>query len=284
MFVISFASSKGGAGRTTCAIILATTLAQEFNVYVIDADPALRLKSWALKAGLPKRLTFHASEGGHHILDEINAAPAKADFVIIDLEGDGITRNATVIDNCDLVIIPMGDDPQDEEEAEKTLKQLTVGVSDLRREIPARILFARTKASGKSPLEKRLNARMRRRAKSFRCELAQRTAFSALHSFGRTLYDLDKSQVSEVASAIDNAEEFTQEVLAYFDECERNKDQVKSSKDPSVQMSVRMKESIYLRFQTVSTKERRNNGDMLERMMRVYLDQKAKGLVSDPEK
>ncbi len=40
MPVISFASSKGGAGKTTSAIILATELAQGTDIVLIDADPA----------------------------------------------------------------------------------------------------------------------------------------------------------------------------------------------------------------------------------------------------
>lgn len=38
MAVISFASSKGGAGKTTSAIILGTELAEGATVIMIDAD------------------------------------------------------------------------------------------------------------------------------------------------------------------------------------------------------------------------------------------------------
>lgn len=43
MRVISFASSKGGGGKTTSAIILGTELAEGASVIMIDADPAQRL-------------------------------------------------------------------------------------------------------------------------------------------------------------------------------------------------------------------------------------------------
>ena len=42
MPVISFATSKGGAGKTTSTIVLGTELAEATDVIIIDADPAKR--------------------------------------------------------------------------------------------------------------------------------------------------------------------------------------------------------------------------------------------------
>lgn len=74
MSVITFATSKGGAGKTTSAIILGTTLARKMRVTMIDADPAARLMSWASKAELPPELQITASKGERHIHDEIEQA------------------------------------------------------------------------------------------------------------------------------------------------------------------------------------------------------------------
>ena len=85
MPVISFASSKGGAGKTTSAIVLATELAQGADVAVIDADPAARLLRWSRLAPLPPRLSVQASGGERAIQDEVARARGLASFVIIDL-------------------------------------------------------------------------------------------------------------------------------------------------------------------------------------------------------
>jgi len=46
MSVISFESTEGGAGRTTSAVVFATTLAARHEkVELIDADPSGRLVS-----------------------------------------------------------------------------------------------------------------------------------------------------------------------------------------------------------------------------------------------
>lgn len=213
MSVISFASSKGGAGKTTSAIILGTTLAKSYRVALIDADPAGRLKSWASKGELPPRLSVHTSEGERHIHEEIDFACKQADFVILDLEGAATRLNAFCMGESDLVIIPMGDEQPDAEGAIETLTQLSLEARNMRREIPVRILFAKTKAAVKSRLAKSLNEQVREKIGSFSVELNERTAFSSLHHYGGALYSLDPVEVGGLAKAIANAELFAEEVL-----------------------------------------------------------------------
>ena len=57
MPTISFASSKGGAGKSTSAVLLATELAQRgTSVIVIDADPNQPVLRWSRKPGKPENL------------------------------------------------------------------------------------------------------------------------------------------------------------------------------------------------------------------------------------
>lgn len=213
MAVITFASSKGGAGKTTSAIILATTLARTRNVIVIDADPAKRLSSWAGKAKLPERLQVRVSAGEQSIHEEIDRANEQADFIILDLEGAATRLNAYAMGESDLVIIPMGDEQPDAEGAIETLAQLRLEGRSMRREIPARILFSRTQAAVKSKLARSLNSQVRNKVGSFEVELHTRTAFSSLHSLGGTLYTMNPNEVSGVSKAIANAELFAEELI-----------------------------------------------------------------------
>lgn len=212
MTVITFASSKGGAGKTTSAIVLATTLCREHKVVVIDADPAKRLIGWSEKGPLPLRLTVIASRGEKYIHNEIDEAKEAADYVIIDLEGAATRLNAYAMGESDLVIIPMGDEQQDAEGAIETIQELALEARTMRREIPVRILFARTKAAVKSRLERSLNAQVRDKIGAFKMELHARTAFSALHNYGGSLYQMDPMEVTGVAKAIANAELFVEEL------------------------------------------------------------------------
>lgn len=217
MPVISFASSKGGAGKTTSAIILATTLVRRSTVTLIDADPAGRLSSWSRKGKLPQGLSVIASRGERFIQGEIEEAAKSSDFVIVDLEGAATRLNAFAMAESDLVIIPMGDEQPDAEGAIETLAQLAMEARALRREIPVRILFCRTRSAVKSRLEKSLNAQVRDKVGAFATELHQRTAYSSLHSVGGCLQDLDTVEVSGVDKAIENAGRFADEVLGVLD-------------------------------------------------------------------
>lgn len=212
MSVITFASSKGGAGKTTSAIVLATTLAKRGRVCVIDADPAGRLTAWAKKSDLPSSLTLFRCISEREIHDAIDRAQEGHDFVVIDLEGAASRLNAFAMGESDLVVIPMGDEQQDAEAAIETLDQVSLQARATRREIPVRILFARTKAAVKSRLAKSLNEQVRAKIGAFTTELHDRSAYSALHNYGGMLEDLPGGEVSGIEKAIGNADLLAHEV------------------------------------------------------------------------
>lgn len=218
MPVISFASSKGGAGKTTSAIVLATELAQGTDVTLIDADPAGRLSRWSTIASLPPRITVVTSKGERAIQDEIYQAQSHSTFVLIDLEGSASRLTSFAIAESDLVIVPTGDEQQDADEAIETLAQVAMESRARRREIPAAILFARTNAAVKSKLEKHINKELRAAARTFDTELHRRTAFSSLHNAGAGLRELNQAEVNGVDKAIANAQAFASEVIDVLEE------------------------------------------------------------------
>ena len=218
MPVISFASSKGGAGKTTSAIVLGTELAEGTDVILIDADPARRLTRWSKIAPAPKRLRVVTSQGERAIQDEIADAARQAAFVLIDLEGSASRLTSFAIAESDLVVVPTGDEQQDADEAIETLAQVRMEGRARRRDIPAAVLFVRTNAAVKSKLEKHINAELRGATRAFSTELHRRTAFSSLHNAGGGLRQLDPADVNGIEKAIDNAEAFASEVIDMLEE------------------------------------------------------------------
>ncbi len=213
MAVISFASTKGGAGKTTACVVLANTLAKKLTVTVIDADPAARIMDWAGQG--PHSTNIHVVECADEkrIQKEIRDAQERSQVVLVDLEGVASRLNSFVIAKSDLVIIPMSDEQQDAKAAVETLAQVKQDGEFANREIPARVLFTRTQAldQAKARFRKMINTQMRGNVPCFETELKDRVAYSNLHNTGGGLDDLPKS-VSGVGKAMVNAAAFAAEV------------------------------------------------------------------------
>jgi chromosome partitioning protein len=214
MPTISFASSKGGAGKTTSTIIFGTELAAGgAGVIMIDADPALRLAKWADLAPPPDGIVVVASKGERYILDEIESAASNAAFVLIDLEGSASRLASYALGESDLVIIPSGEEQQDADAAIDTLSEVAREGRTRKRNIPSAILFCRTNVAVKSRLEKHIRAQLTAVAPVFEAQLHRRTAFSALHNVGAGLRQLDSNEFNGIEKAIANAGIFASEVI-----------------------------------------------------------------------
>lgn len=214
MPIISFASSKGGAGKTTSSIILGTELAAiGAGVVLIDADPAGRLTKWAAITDLPDGIQVIQSAGERSILDEIDEAASKAAFVIIDLEGSASRLASFAIGESDLVVVPSGEEQQDADAAVDTLAEVSREGRSRGKSIPAAVLLCRTNAAVKSRLEKFIQAQLKSAAPVFETQLHRRTSFSALHNAGAGLRQLDRKEFNGIEKAIANAQAFAAEVI-----------------------------------------------------------------------
>ena len=88
MPVISFANPKGGAGKTTTALLLASELASKgARVSIIDADPEKWISQWGALPGKPANIEIIGEVTEDTIVDLIEDASTKTQFVVVDLEG-----------------------------------------------------------------------------------------------------------------------------------------------------------------------------------------------------
>ena len=148
MPTIVIASSKGGSGKSTSAILLSTALAEHgATVTVIDADINRPLSSWAKHAKMPDTLTVLSDVNESTIIDTIEEADAESQFVIVDLEGTASLIVGLAISRADLVIIPTQGSQLDTAETAKTVKLVKVQEKSLRLKIPLAILFTRTSSA-----------------------------------------------------------------------------------------------------------------------------------------
>lgn len=225
MAIITFATTKGGAGKTTSAIALAGVLSRCNRVAMLDADPGHRLTPWAVAAALPERLSVFESLGERHIRDEIEALKAQFDYVLVDLEGAATRTNAFAMAASDLVIIPMNDSKADAIGAQETLTFLGEEAILQHRTIPVRILFTRTKSGNKSRSARLINDAMRGAVGAFQTEMRDLAAFTELYDKGGTLYNLPARDVPGVAKAIGYTELLAEEIketLRWIEDAKRH--------------------------------------------------------------
>lgn len=215
MPVIVFASSKGGAGKTTAAIVLSSELARHnTNVTLIDADPNQHSAKWAMKEGCPSNITLVEKSTEETIIDDIDNAQEKTAFVLVDLEGTASMAVASAISRADLAITLCQGSQDDADEAVKTIKLIMRQSKVLNRNIPFSVLMTRTNpAITPRTLKHIINELASAGVDIFETSLIDREAFRAIRSFGGTVNDLDSKQVSGIEKAAANAHAFAAEVI-----------------------------------------------------------------------
>ncbi|MEJ5074864.1 ParA family protein [Enterobacter ludwigii] len=110
MKVISFLNPKGGSGKTTSVINIATCIARNNKVAVVDTDPQQSLANWnkAEKANFDV-FTVSSEKDVYTIRKELKDYP----YVIIDGAGALSVITAAAVMVSDLVIIPVTPSPLD---------------------------------------------------------------------------------------------------------------------------------------------------------------------------
>jgi chromosome partitioning protein len=216
MPTIVFASPKGGAGKSTSAVILATELALKgVGVTVLDADPNKPVSQWAKRAGCPENLTVVADISESSIIDEIDAAAQKTAFVIVDLEGTASMMVAYAISRADIVIIPTQGSQLDAAEAAKAIKLIRQQEKAFHKKIPYSILYTRTSSAIRPRTLQHIQSEFRKHGvQVFLTQIHEREAYRALFSFGGTLESLKPGDVPNLNAAIVNPRAFAGEVIA----------------------------------------------------------------------
>lgn len=220
MPVISFANPKGGAGKTTTALLAATQLAEAgATVAIIDADPERWISQWGALPGKPEKILIISDVTEDTIVDVIEREAAQSQFVIVDLEGTASLMVANAIGMSDFVTIPLQGSSMDAKGGAKVLKLIASQAKLARRIIPHAVVLTRTSAAMKSRSLKNVSIELEEAGiPVFETAIVERAAYRDLFDFGGTLPGLDSSQTSNLEKAIENARQFTGELVAKIKE------------------------------------------------------------------
>lgn len=216
MPTIVFASPKGGAGKSTSAVVLGCELARRgVTVTLIDADPNRPVSQWARRPGKPDGLAVLSTVTEETIIDEIETAAARVPFVVVDLEGTASMMVAYAISRADLVVIPTQGSQLDASEAAKAIRLIGQQEKAFGRCIPFAVLFTRTSAAIRPRTLQHVRDEFAERGvPTFKVQMHEREAFRAIFSFGGTIGSLSPSQVSNLDGAAANAQAFASEVIS----------------------------------------------------------------------
>jgi chromosome partitioning protein len=218
MPIISIANPKGGAGKSTSALVMATCLAHEgAKVTVIDADPNHPISDW-LDGGSTSgiRVSRDVTEGS--IRDRINEAASESQFVFVDLEGTASRLTSRAVIRSDLTLIPLAGTALDARQAARAVNLIRESEADIGRRLHYVLMFNRTNPP---PFGRRIEREIASQIRSngqpiLRTHLHRREAFNAMFMERKSLFELDEATTNGLEAAIDNAMEFTAEVLAHL--------------------------------------------------------------------
>lgn len=217
MPVITFANTKGGAGKTTAVLLLSTELARMGNrVTILDADPQRWISRWH-EAGTP---VANINVVSYVTLVSLQSAIAThkphTDYFIIDLPGASSPLLATAIGISDHVLIPIQGCAMDASGGAQVLQLLQYLQSRANIRIPHSVVLSRVNSMVTTrALQVVKELLWKRNVRVLDTPIIERSAYRDLFDYGCTLYEMEAERFSNLDKAKENAAAFAKEVLGY---------------------------------------------------------------------
>ncbi|WEX76379.1 ParA family protein [Sinorhizobium numidicum] len=214
MAVITFANAKGGAGKTTAALILSTELARQGNrVVVLDADPQRWITSWSEVSGNIANLEVISHVTPASLPCHIRELKDQADFIVIDLAGAKDAIVALALGLSDQVLIPVQGCAMDARGAVQILELIRQIEQKARVRINHSVVLTRVNSLVTTRALQAIKTLLASRGVSvLDTPIIERTAYREIFECGGTLQTMDASRVSNLDKARENAFALAREI------------------------------------------------------------------------
>jgi chromosome partitioning protein len=234
MPVVAVANPKGGAGKSTSTLLIATHLSgRGASSCIIDADPNQPITDWRTNGKSASALSVVGGVREDTLIDTIEQQAKKHAFVFIDLEGTASLMVSRAIAMADFVLIPIQASAVDVRQAQKAISAVRSEEKVAQRSnpgvtIPHRVLLTRTPAPGApvSTMQRQLEQEIETaRISRFVTTLAERQAYKAVFSERLALDELGHLKVGNLEMAQQNVRQLTDELLLTLKELQRESNQ-----------------------------------------------------------
>ena len=213
--IVAVASSKGGVGKSSYIMAIASALAKSgLNVGILDNDPNQPVIEW-LSENPVENITATAKVSDTEVFDTLDNMRENYDIVLADMEGSANLGVAMAIASADLVIVPSQGSSLDHKEAAKTLGLIKNQSKLQRRDIPFRILFTRTNQAITPRTLKRAYQQLRERKLPYmKAEFNNLEAFKVFVEEGRSIYNLTDAEAPNLKGALKVLHALASELIA----------------------------------------------------------------------
>jgi chromosome partitioning protein len=224
--IVAVSNPKGGAGKSTTTLLLATYLSENgAPVCIVDADPRQWISKWKKAGKTSSKVDVLGDVKEDTIADILERLDHQ--FVFIDLEGVASVLVSRSIAMAHFVLIPVQASMMDVEAA-GTAIQVVLGEEKIRRRIdpnqriPFRVILTRTPAPGApiTSLQRQLEKEIKdANLPRFASSLAERQPFRAMFVESLTLPEIQKNDLKygNVESAYQNVHEVAEEFLNWIE-------------------------------------------------------------------
>ncbi|MGD9476104.1 AAA family ATPase [Shinella sp. G-2] len=204
MAVISIANAKGGSGKTTAAVLLASELVQRgARTALLDCDELKLAASWARAARLGEALTLVDTIAASNLATHLRALRAGHHHIVIDFSGARDALVALAAGVSDLVLVPVQGCAMDSRGAAHVLELVDLVSANAHMPIERAVVLSRV-----NPL---VTTRALRNVKVMLdaakipvvpTPLIERSAFRDMFETGGTLHTMGEGRVSNLEKAV----------------------------------------------------------------------------------
>jgi chromosome partitioning protein len=215
MPVITFANTKGGAGKTTAVLLLATELVEQgYRVTILDADPQCWITRWHTLSPANEKLNVISYVTAASIDRHIAENRSRTDYFVLDLPGAQSPMLAKAIGLSDHVLIPIQGCAMDAQGGANVLELLRYLEEKANLRVPHSVVL--TRVNSMVTTRALLAVKMllsERNVDVLNTPIIERAAFRDIFDLGGTLHTMDENRISNLDKARQNARHFALEML-----------------------------------------------------------------------